>query len=175
MLTMRIMRPPAGPAAAVFARPVRGHWATPLSIFDSSFQHNAGRSSALVPTVRFTGQIQFTECQLTVSRSPPPATSQRTNPVHFLLYLHGQNDLYLYSYPLISHKTNREWAMLSMYKNMQILLLISGIEENPGPVIQNSSNKLSLAHVNINSITTPGKLDELQQFVDNNDIHMLRC
>ena len=63
--------------------------------------------------------------------------------------------------------------MFSMYRNLQILLLISGIEANPGPVIPELSTKLSLAHVNINSITTPGKLDELQQFVDNNNIHIL--
>ena len=63
--------------------------------------------------------------------------------------------------------------MLNLYKNAQILLLIAGLEPNPGPNRQEPHNNISIAHVNINSVTAPGKLDELQQFVDNNNINIL--
>ena len=73
----------------------------------------------------------------------------------------------------ISQLTNRVWALLNLYKDAQKLLLIAGIEINPGPDRQKYMSKLSIAHVNINSITAPGKIDELQQFVDSNNIHVL--
>ena len=73
----------------------------------------------------------------------------------------------------IRQKTNRQWELLNMYIDIQKLLLIAGIETNPGPNKNQFASKLSLAHVNINSITAPGKLDELQQFVETNAIQIL--
>ena len=59
---------------------------------------------------------------------------------------------------------------LGALKNSQILLIIAGIESNPGPT---HSQTLSVSHVNINSITADHKLDELNQFVIANDVNIL--
>ena len=45
-----------------------------------------------------------------------------------------------------------------------------GIESNPGPPEQ---KPLKIAHVNINGITAENKLDELEQFIETNDIQIL--
>ena len=50
-----------------------------------------------------------------------------------------------------------------------LLLMIAGIESNPGPPSQN----LNKSHVNINSITAPGRVDELHCFVEFNNIDIL--
>ena len=54
-------------------------------------------------------------------------------------------------------------------KLTQLLLLIAGIEPNPGPTVRN----INISHVNINSITAPGRLDELHSFVETNNIDIL--
>ena len=56
---------------------------------------------------------------------------------------------------------------------LEILLLISGIESNPGPDQNQMTHNLSVAHININSITAPGKLDELNYFAMVNEIKIL--
>ena len=45
-----------------------------------------------------------------------------------------------------------------------------GIETNPGPP---ETNKLTIAHLNINSITSANKIDELEQFVMTNNVKIL--
>ena len=45
-----------------------------------------------------------------------------------------------------------------------------GIESNPGP---QKSKQFTIAHLNINGITTEGKLDELEQFIETNNIKVL--
>ena len=45
-----------------------------------------------------------------------------------------------------------------------------GIEPNPGP---HDNKQLTIAHVNINSITADGKKDELEQFIATNNIQIL--
>ena len=67
--------------------------------------------------------------------------------------------------------SNRQWTRLGTFVGF---LLISGIEENPGPSQTSYPQQTCLiSHININSITTPGKLDKLQQFVDANDVQTL--
>ena len=57
---------------------------------------------------------------------------------------------------------------------MRILLIIGGIESNPGPINNKKlSNNITIAHVNINSITATGKVQELTNFVDVNKITIL--
>ena len=57
---------------------------------------------------------------------------------------------------------------------MRILLIIGGIETNPGPSRTKKYTKhITIAHVNINSITAPGKLQELQNFVKAHQILIL--
>ena len=56
-----------------------------------------------------------------------------------------------------------------MYNDIETLLLISGIEPNPGPIKKN----IKICHVNINSITAHGRLDELNLFVDENNVDIL--
>ena len=53
--------------------------------------------------------------------------------------------------------------------DVQTILVLSGIETNPGPAQQS----LLISHININSITAGDKLEELQQFVDTNNVHIL--
>ena len=70
------------------------------------------------------------------------------------------------------HTSNGKWHILNIYPDRNILLVIGGIERNPGPT-NNHSRSLKIAHVNINSITAAGRLDELHQFVHCNDIKIL--
>ena len=56
-----------------------------------------------------------------------------------------------------------------MYNNIYLLLIIGGVEQNPGP----SLNQLTICHVNINSITTPGRLDELNFFASEYNVDIL--
>ena len=112
-----------------------------------------------------------------------PGVAHRTKTLTYLFpcqYPHSQSTptkIHLHhrthSYTTAKLATNREWALLNLNKNAHTLLLIAGIEPNPGPNRQEPHNRLSLAHVNINSITAPGKFDELQQFVDNNNVNIL--
>ena len=66
--------------------------------------------------------------------------------------------------------TNSQWSQLGSYKNTQTLLIMHGIETNPGPP---ETNKLTIAHLNINSITSANKIDELEQFVMTNNVKIL--
>ena len=66
--------------------------------------------------------------------------------------------------------SNTHWTRLGALKNPQIMLIIAGIEENPGPL---KPQTLTVSHVNINSITTENKTDELNQFTLANDIKIL--
>ena len=62
--------------------------------------------------------------------------------------------------------THSLWKKLNLFLDMPILLLMGGIEINPGPSKRlNNVKHISIAHVNINSITAPGKLQELENFV----------
>ena len=54
--------------------------------------------------------------------------------------------------------------------SVQACLLISGLETNPGPTEHKS---ITISHVNINSITSPGRLDELSLFTTDNCIDIL--
>ena len=56
-----------------------------------------------------------------------------------------------------------------MYKDIHILLILGGIEINSGP----NHNKIKIAHVNINSVTAPGRLDELDLFLNDHSIDIL--
>ena len=66
--------------------------------------------------------------------------------------------------------TNRHWIRLGTFKDMQILLVIAGLEVNPGPVSQcYTPQNMTIAHVHINSITAENKIDEIQQFAEFNN------
>ena len=56
-----------------------------------------------------------------------------------------------------------------MFIDIYLLLILGGVEPNPGP----ANNKLRISHVNINSITSPGRLDELSFFLDVNNVDIL--
>ena len=74
--------------------------------------------------------------------------------------------------PIQTHISSKsQWKHLgrTTQKHLQLLLLIAGVEPNPGP----DNRKLTISHVNINSITAPGKLDELTYFVEMNNIDIL--
>ena len=43
----------------------------------------------------------------------------------------------------------------------------------PSSGVNRFQNNLNVSHVNINSITAPSRLDELEQFANSNDIHVL--
>ena len=70
--------------------------------------------------------------------------------------------------------TRSTWKKLNFFFNVRILLVIAGVEMNPGPSRNNKHTRhITIAHVNINSITAPGKLQELQNFVNINQISIL--
>ena len=66
------------------------------------------------------------------------------------------------------------WWILNLYPDADTLLIIGGVEQNPGPANSNQKN-LTISHVNINSVTSPHRLDELSDFADSSrtDILML--
>ena len=66
--------------------------------------------------------------------------------------------------------SNSQWLLFNIYKDIATILMIGGIETNPGPTM---IKHLNVAHVNINSITAGHKIDELQQFVHINDIKIM--
>ena len=65
------------------------------------------------------------------------------------------------------------WRMLNLPRDLKNQLIMSGIETNPGPSDIENSKELRLAHININSITAGTKRDELENFVDVNNIKIL--
>ena len=71
----------------------------------------------------------------------------------------------------VTNTTKSQWKHLgrTTQKHLQLLLLIAGVEPNPGP----DNRKLTISHVKINSIAAPGKLDELTYFVEMNNIDIL--
>ena len=62
------------------------------------------------------------------------------------------------------------WWMLKLYPDAQMLLVRSGVEQNPGPA---NNGYLKISHVNINSITSPHRLDELSDFADSSRTDIL--
>ena len=63
--------------------------------------------------------------------------------------------------------TTRQWKFLGKCIIVWLLLIISGIEINPGPI----THHLNICHLNINSITS--KIDELSIFVNTNKVDIL--
>ena len=63
--------------------------------------------------------------------------------------------------------SNLQWSRLNIYKDIKTLLIMSGIETNPGPT---PDQHLNIGHVNINSVTAENRIDELLQFVQLNNI-----
>ena len=63
-----------------------------------------------------------------------------------------------------------KWWMFNLYHDLKYILKIGGVEVNPGP---NVIKDVKVAHININSITSEGRLEELENFVENNNIKVL--
>ena len=66
--------------------------------------------------------------------------------------------------------TNSQWFLLGLHINIQTILVMHGIERNPGPT---ETSTITIAHVNINSVTAENKLEELEQFTEINNIKIL--
>jgi len=60
-----------------------------------------------------------------------------------------------------------------MLPNVEALLIVSGIETNPGPSEPNPQQHITTAHININSVLAGSKIDEINQFVVTNDVKIL--
>ena len=70
--------------------------------------------------------------------------------------------------------TNKQWTRLGTFIDLKTILLISGIESNPGPSqLSYQQQTIIISHININSITAVNKLDELQQYVDTHNVQIL--
>ena len=108
------------------------------------------------------------------SSSPQLRLSDREHPAAGKLHTHKHS---LSTQPHIHFTprttSNRQWTRLGTFTDLKFLLLISGVEINPGPPQTNASQTLTISHININSITSANRLDELQQYVDINNIHIL--
>ena len=76
----------------------------------------------------------------------------------------------LFHKTLLHKETQNKISKLNgLYKDIHTLLILGCVETNPGP----SQCKLKVSHININSITSPGRLDELKLFVDEQNIDIL--
>lgn len=80
--------------------------------------------------------------------------------------LHGPQQSKLIS--LSSQNYLNSWWFLNMYLDLDKILKIGGIESNPGP-----KDDSKIAHVNINSITSENRRDELEEFTSSNKIQIL--
>ena len=65
--------------------------------------------------------------------------------------------------------THSEWRHMNRLKQIHITLAMEGIETNPGP----NKDNMIISHVNINSITSPNRLQELNQFIVTNKIDII--
>ena len=96
------------------------------------------------------------------TQSVLPGLHPSTNPKchHLVLFPHDQRQE--------TRLTNRQFKMTNKYLDIALILTIGGIEPNPAPHTTHipRPRNLRMCHVNINSITAPGRLDELHQFVD---------
>ena len=70
-----------------------------------------------------------------------------------------------------THISCSQWLRLGAYSytDLKILLVMGGIEKNPGPSTR--QQQINVARININSITSVNRIDELSQFLDVNDIN----
>ena len=144
---------PAGPAAASPGRPGQSSPPTRTSKLRTAARPPLPGVHTTPLTSAGTSQTTPTH---TPHRRPPPATGTHTRPLHP---------------PLIPvMETNSHFRYLGALKNIDILLLISGIEPNPGPAM---TEQVTIARININSITADTKLDELHQFVGINNVKIL--
>ena len=73
---------------------------------------------------------------------------------------------------LFTALTHSQWRKFNCYLDLFFLLLIGCVESNPGPM-DNCMTHVMISHANINSITAPGKLQELETFVETHDISVL--
>ena len=68
-------------------------------------------------------------------------------------------------------KTHSQWQHLNRFHNVKNLLVRGGVETNPGPTLNHEI--ITATHANINSITAPNKLEELELFVETHSISLL--
>ena len=80
---------------------------------------------------------------------------------------HSHNTTQVLTSPAPKQLTVRQWKHLERCLIITQLLIISGLETNPGP----SPTQLNMCHVNMNSITS--NIDELQTFVTTNNTDLL--
>ena len=112
----------------------------------------------------------------TPTQNPSPKTNRYralpAAPSHYASSTRNSRNFhdYLHLLDVVSHI---HWTRLGMYLDLHTLLVASGVEVNPGPVQKQTQHKLTIAHININSITTVTKIDELNQFVQANDVKVL--
>ena len=63
--------------------------------------------------------------------------------------------------------------LIRLLINILLLLLIGGIEQNPGPDNTDRNKHLTIAHANINSITAPNRIDDLHLFTYTQELDIL--
>ena len=122
------------------------------------------RSQVLPRTDTFHNQLVTQEA--TQHLASPVHTTHLASPVHTTHTTTARLST-TYTRHRNYHITVRQWKSLGKCLIILLLLIISGIETNPGPNI----NHLKICHVNMNSITS--KIDELSIFVDANNIDVL--
>ena len=106
---------------------------------------------------------------------PSPPTYLNTHPPTFTPEQPQEacvahNFIYTFKRALLRIATSNKLSnFANMYYDIDVLLIRGGVEPNPGPL----HHKLRICHVNINSITTPGRLDELHFFLDEYKVDIL--
>ena len=122
-----------------------------------------GSRGAGAPTAGVTFSVQPWSPPL-----PPPSPGPCHSYSHRTTSLKKHNFHSVHS--VLTRTTHSQWKLLNTFKDTRKLLLIGCVEPNPGPA---QPRQLKIAHVNINSITTRHRIDELQQFVDAHNIDVL--
>ena len=146
---------PAGPAAASPGRP--GPSSPPTRTPKLWIAARPPLPGVHIAPPTAAGTAQATATYKPHSQPPPATRTHRcARPFHTSL--------------IFAIETNSHFRYLGALKNINILLLLSGIEPNPGPP---TTEQVTIAHININSITADTKIDELHQFVGINNVKIL--
>ena len=103
---------------------------------------------------------------------PPSCTSPIISVHSFIIHLISADHHKTVYFPAnhTSLFTISQWKHNNRVQHIRLLLVKEGIEPNPGPYPE---RRLIISHSNINSVTSPHRLQELHQFVEINHVDIL--
>ena len=152
---------------------------TSRTISDVGEQNHLCPARRPLPAALCLGKLPVLPCHTLSASDPSPSlVASAVSPSLLLPFTFTRHQRALsitFDQRCVTTPTNRQIKMNNMYLDIAIILIMSGIETNPGPHDTNIQypRNLRTCHINVNSITSPGRLDELSQFVETHSIDIL--